>query len=277
MAKSTSQRILVTPSSYTKSHYLYVQEVGTLKSLEPHISRREKLASYLFFLVTEGSGTVTIKGTIHSLHAGDCVWLDCHDPYSHESSITDPWALMWVHFHGPQASEFYSLFREKEGPAVYTPVATAPYVDTLQTLFHLQKQKNALSDLLSHRHLTDLITRIFSDTFQNPESLSIPEKFLDIQKYIEEHYMEKITLDSLSEQFFISKYHLLREYQRLFGTSIANDLTAKRLSHAKSMLRFTSESVENIALLCGFQTASYFIKVFKKYENLTPLEYRHKW
>ena len=49
MSKAASDRILVTPSSYTKSQYLYIQEIGTLKSLEPHISQRKNLDSYLFF------------------------------------------------------------------------------------------------------------------------------------------------------------------------------------------------------------------------------------
>lgn len=277
MSQTSSQRILVTPSSYTKSHYLYVQEIGTLKSLEPHLSSREKLESYLFFIVTEGSGNVTLKGTSYSIKAGDCVWLNCLEPYSHESSRTDPWALMWVHFNGPGARSFYELFAEKEGAITYTPDSLSPYLDCLQTLYHLQQQKDALSDLLSHRQLTDLIAQIFSDTFHMVSDTAIPAKFLDISRYIENHYAEKITLDELSEHFFISKYHLLREYQRFFGITIQNDLTVKRLSHAKSLLRFSNESVENIAILCGFQTSSYFIKVFKRFENLTPLEYRRKW
>lgn len=63
----------------------------------------------------------------------------------------------------------------------------------------------------------------------------------------------------------------------MYGITIGNDLTSKRISHAKSMLRFSNDSVENIALDCGFQNAGYFIKVFKKSENMTPLEYRKKW
>ena len=272
-----SQRILVTPSSYTKSHYLYVQEVGTLKIIDSHISKRENLESYLFFIVTEGSGTVTFRGTKHLVKTGDCVFLNCLESYSHESSISDPWSLMWVHFNGVEAHNFYKLYDEKEGPVTYTPASPSPYISCLTALYKLQQQKDALSDLLSHKHLTELVAQVFSDTFRQSTEASVPEKFTDIRRYIEEHYTEKITLDDLAERFYISKYHLLREYQRFFGTTINGDLTLKRLSEAKSMLRFTSESIENIALVNGFQTASYFIKVFKRYESMTPLEYRQKW
>ena len=45
---SRSNRILATPSAYAQKHYLYVQEIGTLTSTEPHVSSRENLSSYLF-------------------------------------------------------------------------------------------------------------------------------------------------------------------------------------------------------------------------------------
>ncbi|MCM1145760.1 MAG: AraC family transcriptional regulator, partial [Lachnoclostridium sp.] len=95
--------------------------------------------------------------------------------------------------------------------------------------------------------------------------------------YLDEHYAEKINLEALSSRFFISKFHLSREYKKVYGMTIGNAITSKRISHAKAMLRFTNASVESIALECGFQDTGYFIKVFKKYENMTPLDYRKKW
>lgn len=184
---------------------------------------------------------------------------------------------MWVHFHGKTAPDFYETYTDREGPVIYKPVSVTPYIQTLQALYNFQAGKDAMSDLLCHKHLTDLITMIFSDNFQAAGTHAIPQKFLDIQTYLKEHYADRLTLDDLSALFFISKYHMARQYQALFGTTILNDLTLNRLAHAKSLLRFSSESVEQIALSCGFQTSAYFIKVFRKYENMTPLEYRLKW
>lgn len=277
MANSRSERILVTPSAYTKNHYLYIQEVGSLTSLEPHLSRREQLDSYLFFIVTQGSGTVTINGESFLVKAGDCIWLNCLLPYSHKSDLHDPWTLHWVHFNGSQVASFYRLYTEKGGLAVYTPASLSSYIEILQTLFRLQQKPELLTDLLSHKYLTDLIALIYSDVFHGNTEYSIPDKFTDIRNYIENNYTQKITLDSLATMFYISKYHLHREYQRLFGTTITNALSLKRLAHAKNLLRFSDESVESIAVTSGFQNASYFIKVFKKYEGMTPLEYRRKW
>lgn len=278
MAKSTSNRIITTPSSYAKEHYLYVQEVGTLQSLEPHVSQRQNLNSYLFFIVLEGSGYVSYEDSRFDISAGDCVWLDCTKPYAHESSANDPWSLMWVHFYGKEAPCFYANFLNHSCSFLFRPQNTIAFTDVLQHLYEIHSSKASLMELYANRYLTDLITLCFTENIpESQENSSIPNKIKQVHDYLEEHYAEKINLEDLSFRFFVSKFHLSREYKKIYGTTIGNDLTSKRISHAKSMLRFSSDSVENIALNCGFQDSGYFIKVFKNLENMTPLEYRKKW
>lgn len=278
MAKSTSDRIITTPSAYAKEHYLYVQEVGTLQSLEPHISHRQNLNSYLFFIVLHGSGYISYENTRFNITAGDCVWLDCSKPYSHESSAREPWSLMWVHFYGKEAAYLYADFLKHACAFLFHPQNTAAFTDILQHLYQIHAAKPSLMELYANRYLTDLITLCFTENImENQEKSSIPVKLEQVHNYLDEHYAEKINLEDLSSRFFISKFHLSREYKKIYGLTIGNDLTSKRISHAKALLRFTDASVETISLECGFQDTGYFIKVFKKYENMTPLEYRRKW
>ena len=278
MAKSSSQRILSTPSSYARKHYLYVQEVGTLQSLEPHVSKRQNLSSFLFFVVMEGEGFLSHKGIKHHISAGDCVWLNCNEPYFHESSAEHPWSLKWVHFNGPEAGSFYDSYLNLGNSYLFRPRSILPFTELLDGLYLCHQNKGPLVELSSNKIITDIITLCFTEN----ESLkqveySIPDKLQQIHTYLKEHYAEKINLEDLSEQFFISKFHLSREYKKIYGTTIGNELTYQRLSHAKSMLRFSDDSVDTISQKCGFQDSGYFIKVFKKAENMTPLEYRKKW
>ncbi len=278
MAKSTSNRIISTPSQYAREHYLYVQEVGTLQSLEPHISKRQNLSSFLFFAVLDGEGILSYEAKTYSLSAGDCVWLDCTHPYSHESSANAPWSLMWVHFNGKDAAEYYESYKQQGNPFLFRPRNLVLFTNTLSQLYQAQQDTASLADIISHKYITDLITLCFTENrTEHSGEYSILEKLNQIHAYLEEHYGEKITLELLSSQFFISKYHLSREYRKTFGSNLSEDLTARRISHAKSMLRFSDGSVESIAQSCGFQDAGYFIKVFKKSEGMTPLEYRKKW
>ncbi len=278
MAKSSSNRILSTPSSYAREHYLYVQEIGTLQSLEPHISKRQNLNSFLFLVVLDGEGTLNYCGTRHRISAGDCALINCARPYSHESSATHPWSLKWVHFNGLEASYYYDYFISRENSYLFRPRSILPFTDVLDQLYLCQQNKNPLVELTSNKYLTDIVTLCFTEN----ESLklgeyTIPDKLKQIHEYISENYFRKISLEDLADRFFISKFHLSREYKKIYGITLGNALTNLRLSHAKSMLRFSDDSVDTIALSCGFQDTGYFIKVFKKAENMTPLQYRKKW
>ena len=276
MSVSNSSRILATPTSFAKKHFLYVQEVGSLQSVSPHISRRDNLESFLFFVVTKGRGSLSYHGQVFPLTAGDCVFLDCLEEYAHESSLEEPWELSWVHFYGSSANILYQHFLDLGGDFLFHPGHLSLFLDTLDILFETQKNQGNSRELLSHRYLTDLFA-LCVDEIGNTGSSSVTEKVRDIQNYLDVHFSEKISLDDLAEQFFISKFHLSREFKKLTGTTIGNYLTARRISHAKKQLRFTRLPLDAIARECGLSDTSYFVKVFKNAEGMTPGEYRSRW
>ena len=62
-----SRRILYTPSAFARSNLLHLQEIGSLTAQRPHVSRRENLASCLFFLVENGQGELRYEDRIWQL------------------------------------------------------------------------------------------------------------------------------------------------------------------------------------------------------------------
>ncbi|MDO4285112.1 MAG: AraC family transcriptional regulator [Eubacteriales bacterium] len=278
MGTSTSNRILATPSSYAKKHYYYVQEIGTLQSLGPHISARQDLRSCLFFMVLSGSGHVTVRGTRYALSPGDCVWIDCGGRYEHESSTEDPWRLSWVHYYGPEAGASYELFAAQGLAPVFRPRSPLVFEEALRALYEAHREKSAEVELLSNKYLTDLVTACLQEALQKEEGeYTAREKLLQAHRYLEENYSRKIRLDDIAAALYMSKFYLSREFKKYYGASLMSELAAIRISHAKSLLRFSDSSVEQIAELCGFQDAGYFIRIFRESEDTTPLAYRKKW
>ncbi len=90
--------------------------------------------------------------------------------------------------------------------------------------------------------------------------------------YINEHYSENLTLDDLANKFFISKYHLSREFQRLVGTSVHRYIIQKRLVMAKQMLSEGKPSSE-VYQQCGFGDYSNFDRAFKAEYQISPKDY----
>lgn len=90
--------------------------------------------------------------------------------------------------------------------------------------------------------------------------------------YINEHYSENLTLDDLANKFFISKYHLSREFQRLVGTSVHRYIVQKRLVMAKQMLSEGKASSE-VYQHCGFGDYSNFYRAFKAEYQISPKDF----
>ncbi len=276
---SAANRYIATPSSYAREHYLYVQEIGTLQSLTPHVNKRKGLHSYLIFLVLSGSGTVSYDGTSSSIGTGDCIYIDCDRAFSHESSASDPWSLMWVHFYGHEASSLYTQYCDGGCSFLFHPQNPTVFADTISKLFQIQLGSSSFRELYSNRYLYDLVTLCFDNctpvTHTDPTSTG--EKLDEIRIFIEQNFTQKINLEDLSSRFYISKFYLSREYRKKFGTTIGIDIAAHRISLAKSELRFSGRSVEDIARTCGFGDADYFIRQFRLSEGTTPLRYRKSW
>ena len=121
---------------------------------------------------------------------------------------------------------------------------------------------------------------ILMDNSWHPEHTARSRKRIDlegIKRYLDEHYTEKLSLDELANRFYISKYHMSREFKKSFGITMGNYLTSLRITKAKEMLRFSDLQIETIARNCGIEDNSYFNKVFQKAEGITAREYRRKW
>lgn len=94
--------------------------------------------------------------------------------------------------------------------------------------------------------------------------------------YINEHYREAVTLENLSELFFVSKNTLCRNFKRVMKCSVMDYCAVVRLNAAKCLLSETEKSMSEIAELCGYSSANYFSLIFKQSVGLSPREYRKK-
>ena len=270
-------RYIHTPSTFARKNLLHIQETGHLKSCGRHINSRSHLESYLFFIVLSGSGTVTLDGHVHSLRSGDHAFIDCRKPYAHESSDEDPWELLWVHFYGNAMEGYYEYFVRHQLPSVFHP-ASSSFQPLLEQILTLEQTRADNRELLENSLLHQLVTSLLTHhTGLESQEGSTLLKLQEIRHYLDEHYTEKLSLDELANRFYISKYHMSREFKKIFGTTLINYLTSHRITKAKEMLRFTDLQIETIARECGIEDNSYFNKVFQKAEGITAREYRRKW
>ena len=124
--------------------------------------------------------------------------------------------------------------------------------------------------------LCDLVTYLTLDRSILNRYGEEPEHIIQIINYIQKHYSEKITLDSLASHFALSKYSLSRSFTYFMNQSLIDYLIDFRVDESKKLLQFTDHSIAEIADETGFSTMNNFISQFKKRTGLTPTAYRRQ-
>ena len=97
---------------------------------------------------------------------------------------------------------------------------------------------------------------------------------LQIEKYIDAHLGDIITVAGLCKEFAISRTQLYELMGRQLSGGIASFIKFKRLKAAKDMLHLTSLSITEIAAKVGFNDYNYFLRVFKKEFGISPIKFR---
>lgn len=135
------------------------------------------------------------------------------------------------------------------------------------------------------------------DSFDSPEVLnrwvgSILHKFIsfvfdfnDIKHqnvifkttaYIKEHLNEKLSLDQVAEQVYLSKSYFCRIIKDELGCTFTEYVNRLRIERSKTLLRTTGSSIAEIACAVGIDDQSYFTRIFKKQTGVAPGKYREK-
>lgn len=232
--------------------------------------------------------TVTVNQTSYHLNVGDILVI----PSGEQHELSAPKA----------GSRFIYLFdfsaiSKLKGFASILPLLTQPLLITAQTapqiyeaqydlLLQMRNEyfsNNNLRELVIYSQLINFFVHIgrnhFESNIDNPYMRSDKkreyiETFNEILDFIDNHYMEDLSLETVANAAGFSKYYFTRLFKQYTDTTFYDYLSLKRIRVAESLLSQPDLSVTEIALQSGFSSISTFNRIFKKLKNCSPTEYR---
>ena len=157
----------------------------------------------------------------------------------------------------------------------------------------LEERKKLTDKIRGKEHLLDTLEKEF--TFHQCEVLgSLIETYIrtllehvpsanlnrfnplieNIKTYVEANLEYDITISQIAKTFQYNEQYLGRLFKEKTDMSFSNYVSKQRIERAKVLLKETNDSVINIALNVGFNNVTYFNRLFKKYLNMSPSEFR---
>ncbi|XEC95829.1 AraC family transcriptional regulator [Paenibacillus tarimensis] len=143
--------------------------------------------------------------------------------------------------------------------------------------------QNRFEQLLHIRELPELsrwfkeeVIRPYMRQMEERSNLQLKRVVEQTIQYLQTHYMKDISLDSCADMAGTNPYTLSKAFKQIAGLNFIDYLTRIRIDRAKELLRTTNMKINDVSGQVGYQH-SYFNRIFKKYEGVTPSQYRDKW
>lgn len=254
---------------------LYILSTGYW--LNQHTVIRDKgWGAYQWLQCQEGHGVLELGGETVTISSGQGLLLFPAVPHRYWA-VQEPWTMHWVEFNGTLASELLRTLHFPESAVLYMtkPDTLLARVREINTLFQVKKSMVSGHDSsqLMYNLLID-ISRFTSRSSTGTKPFAY-ERLRPALSVIENRYREPITLQDMADSLLVTPQYTCHMFRQAVGLSPIEYLNRYRISKAKELLlEHADRGIKAITLEVGFESPSYFIRIFRKNEGMTPLEFR---
>lgn len=240
---------------------------------QDHIIRPEGYPCHQILYCTKGSGTLILDGNRIPIPPYTVIYMPAcypHEYYAEE----DVWDIHWVVPAGFAVNEILVNFG-LEKPQVFE----FKNINTLENLFckmhEAIRSDSVFGNYKASGYLYDFLIEFyriisFSNSYASPNHALT--KAVD---HINLNYTSHISMEDLCAVSGVSKQYLCLLFRKILSCRPTEYIAKRRIQAAKEILTGTAKTVEDIALETGFCSESYFCKLFKRYEGITPTAFRN--
>ncbi len=249
-------------------------------------------AFYEIDLLLSGDVTYVIEDKIYKLRTGDVLIInpyESHQVFIQTGTVSYERYMLWVSEElvcrlSSQRTDLTRCFVDIRGRKTRNLVRLQDvyknYVTDLMEMLYNNCTESAYgADIFPASVICCILVLLnmsLSENNTQEETAYNNELVSQVISYIAQHYDEVLSLSRLSEQFYVSKYHLSRVFSRETGISLCRYVRKKRLSVACQML-MEGITPQKAAAACGFNDYTSFYRAFRTEYDMSPKEYAQRW
>ena len=232
--------------------------------------------------ITEGELVCVVSGKHHRCQQGDVVFCSARIPHStYVENSKCAYTLIQFrpeHFLGDRnnTGKYFNRFIRNAD----LPFAILHNDELYQTiekaLDEARRQEEAFGLYIKGAvfHIITLLCREGALSANNSDYSADIKKILPALSYIDENFAQNITLDDVAKLQNLNPSYFCRVFKRASGSSLVDYLNFVRICKSEKLLAAGEKSILEVAGDVGFTSLSYFNRIFKRYKNCTPTEYR---
>jgi len=223
--------------------------------------------------VIEGTIEVTINKVSRCLSAGEAALCFPNDIHGYDNKGSSK--ILMLIFSPDITSSFFGGMRMNK--TLENPFIPKTIIDNeIESLFFMLhgEFKKANSKYVIKGLLYIILGKLNSYFILENSSPFYSNATQSLLKYIEFHYQESISLESIAKDLGFSKFYISRIFSNKIGYQFNDYVNRLRINKAEKLLHETDLPITTIALECGFESQRNFNRIFKGLTSLTPTEFR---
>ncbi len=234
------------------------------------------IQGYLFQYTLKGYGIFETRDTVYRIEPGQAFFVKIPDNekyYFPHNAKCEGWELLYIHFEGTAVEAYYDKIVQKTGKVLKLEQSSS----VIQYLLKLQENLNngmKLQPFAGNEIIFYFLSLLCKTVAYNQDKYSAKTRFA--LEYMHNEFANLEGIHALSDQLGISLSHFTREFTKETGINPIKYLTNIRMQNALQLLINTNLSINEISLKCGFSCGNYFSKTFRKYNNLSPNQFRNE-
>ena len=258
----------------TEEMPFYIQSIG-LHEFQGTIVRPLGHPYDQLFYSSSGTGILKIKNKRYELSEKSAFFIPANVPHEYYPT-GEVWDIRWLVIAGDQAGSILRALKYK--PGAYYDIDVASLEIIFNKMHHLLLLNESLGNVYATAQLQDFLTTFALQCGFIPQIQSVKPShqayISTIVDYVAYHFMHEIKSSELCEITGISNQHLCRIVKEATGMTVIEYINFVRIKKSKELLINSDLCIEDIARECGFKNNNYFWRTFKKYEGVTPGEFR---
>jgi len=245
-------------------------------------------SSYEVYYLLSGVRNYFIKDRIYRVERGDIVLINKNDLHKTTYAGSTTHERILINFEEAFIKEMVPYIKDID---VLQPFHYDVHILKLnkteqtmleQVLFKMMKEAKEKA-IGSETYVTLLMTELLifiARRAAQPETVKkeyynqMHEKVSEIVKYINKNYMKRLTLQNISDNFYISPCYLSRLFRNITGFTFVEYLKSIRIKEAQRLLKESKLNMDEIAERTGYESSTHFGRVFKEITGVSPLRFR---
>ncbi len=274
------------------SYPLKYHSSGNLISKTDFLHHRRNFELYVFILIKEGTLYISQDGVNYILGPNEYIFLKANVEHYGYKPSTGKLSYMWVHF---MFSDTVSVINEDElarismdkmmkdagGSNYMIPInghiaPTQRATLLFNQLLDLSRQEVVYIDTIIDYALSLLIMEISQEFIEMHFNLKnkISPRIAMIMEWIKANYYKPITVVEIANEFNYNSDYISTLFKKNTGMSLIYYINKTRIDISKSLIANYNLSIKEAAYSCGFTDEKYYMKTFKKFEGMTPVQYK---